>query len=72
MNSIIPTKVARLSQEEQRDLLEKAIAQTGLSNRRFAVEVLNVDETTLRRWIGGKRRLSGPAQRLCQQLLDRC
>jgi hypothetical protein len=37
-----------------RDLLEKVIAASGLSARRFATEVLTRDERTIRRWLAGK------------------
>jgi hypothetical protein len=34
-------------------LLEQAIKASGLSDRRFAVEVLIRDERTVRRWLAG-------------------
>lgn len=42
-----------MSQES--DLLAKAIKASGLSQRRFAVEVLIRDERTVRRWLAGDR-----------------
>lgn len=35
------------------DRLRQVIAATGLSDRRFAVQVLLRDERTVRRWLGG-------------------
>jgi ABC-type phosphate transport system auxiliary subunit len=35
------------------DLLRAAIEASGLSARRFAVEVLKRDERTVRRWLAG-------------------
>lgn len=48
------------------DLLRAAIEASGLSARRFAVEVLGVDERTVRRWIAGDREMPGPAVQLCR------
>lgn len=36
---------------EQTELLERRISESGLSARRFAVEVLRRDERTIRRWL---------------------
>lgn len=36
-----------------RELLSEAIEASGLSNRKFATCVLVVDESSVRRWLGG-------------------
>lgn len=41
------------------DLLRNAIAVSGLSARSFAA-LLEVDERTVRRWIGEEREIPGP------------
>lgn len=51
-------------------LLRAAIEASGLSARRFAVEVLAVDERTVRRWIAGDREMPGPAVQICRLILD--
>ncbi len=38
---------------EQIELLGRRISESGLSARRFAVEVLLRDERTIRRWLSG-------------------
>jgi len=38
---------------EQRGLLHLVIHESGLSARRFAVEILTRDERTIRRWLAG-------------------
>jgi hypothetical protein len=43
-------------------LLNRAIALSGKSARRFAVEDLSRDERTIRRWIAGDRKLPRPAR----------
>lgn len=48
------------------DLLRAAIEASGLSARRFAVDVLAVDERTVRRWLAGDRDMPGPAVQLCR------
>ena len=48
------------------DLLRSAIEASGLSARRFAVELLAVDERTVRRWLAGDRDMPGPAVQLCR------
>ena len=48
------------------DLLRAAIEASGLSARRFAVDVLAVDERTVRRWLAGDRGMPGPAVQLCR------
>jgi len=45
--------VGSLTRAEQVALLERRIAESGLSARRFAVEVLTRDERTIRRWLAG-------------------
>ena len=42
------------TQAEQTDLLRVRIAQSELSARRFAVDVLHRDERTMRRWLSGE------------------
>jgi hypothetical protein len=43
-----------LTRAEQVALLRAVIARTGLSNRRFAEQILARDERTIRRWLSGK------------------
>jgi hypothetical protein len=43
-------------------LLEKAIEASGLSARRFAVEVLIRDERTIRRWLAGDAPMPKPVR----------
>jgi DNA-binding transcriptional regulator YiaG len=55
-------------------LLARAIAASGLSQARFAVEVMGVDESTLRRWLmapgtPSARAMPGPAVKLCERVL---
>lgn len=52
------------------DLLRSAIDASGLSARRFAAEVLAVDERTVRRWMAGDRDMPGPAVQLCRVVVD--
>lgn len=46
-------------------ILAAAIEATGLSARRFAVEVLGVDERTVRRWTAGDRSVPPTVVRVC-------
>jgi hypothetical protein len=46
------------------DLLAKAIEASGLSARRFAVEVLYRDERTIRRWLAGDSPVPEPVRNL--------
>lgn len=64
--------IIQMTKAEQRELLNRAIEKSGLSNRRFAVDELDVDERTLRRWIAGQRALPGPAKKVCQRILGQC
>ena len=52
------------------DLLRAAIDAAGLSARRFSVEVLDVDERTVRRWIAGDRELHATVRVLCAAIVD--
>lgn len=53
------------------DLLSAAIAAAGLSARRFAIEVLDVDERNLRRWLEGERELQGTVRVVCVAIVAR-
>jgi DNA-binding transcriptional regulator YiaG len=53
------------------ELLAAAIEASGLSARRFAVEVLDVDERTVRRWLAGERELQGTVRLVCRLVLLR-
>lgn len=39
---------------DPRTLLRRAIRRSGLSNRKYAEQVLTRDERTVRRWLSGK------------------
>lgn len=52
------------------ELLNDAIAASGLSARRFAVEVLDVDERTVRRWQAGERSIPGPVRMVCRVIVS--
>lgn len=54
---------------DSRALLAAAVEASGLSSRRFAVEVLGVDERTVRRWREGTRDMPGPAVQLCRLVI---
>lgn len=49
-------------------LLRNAIALSGLSARSFAA-LLEVDERTVRRWIGEEREVPGPVRVLCRAII---
>jgi DNA-binding transcriptional regulator YiaG len=51
------------------DLLVAAIDASGLSARRFAMELLTVDERTVRRWLAGDRELAAPVRVLCAAII---
>ena len=51
------------------ELLKRAIAKSGLSARRFAVEVLTRDERTIRRWLDGDRPVPRVVRRKLLELL---
>lgn len=68
MRSAHPAVLAS-TRAEQLALLCTAIAQTGLSNRQYAEQVLLRDERTLRRWLSGKQSI--PAVVLRQIALTR-
>jgi hypothetical protein len=51
------------------ELLKRAIAESGLSARRFAVEVLTRDERTIRRWLDGDRPIPRVVRRKLLELL---
>lgn len=52
------------------DLVERAIAASGLSARGFAVGVLAVDERTVRRWLADERTVPGTVCVVCQAIID--
>lgn len=49
------------------ELLAQAIAASGLSQRRFAVEVLMRDERTVRRWLAGDRPIPAAVRRFLKR-----
>lgn len=49
-------------------LLRDAIAVSGLSARSFAA-FLEVDERTVRRWLGDEREMPGPVAVICKAIL---
>lgn len=51
------------------ELLKRAIAKSGLSARRFAVEVLTRDERTIRRWLDGDRPIPRVVRRKLLEIL---
>lgn len=53
------------------ELLTAAIEASGLSARRFAMEVLGVDERSVRRWLAGDRELQATARVVCRAILAR-
>jgi DNA-binding transcriptional regulator YiaG len=53
------------------ELIQAAIDAASLSARRFAVEVLGVDERTVRRWQLGERALSAPLRKVCALIVAR-
>jgi DNA-binding transcriptional regulator YiaG len=53
------------------DLLAAAVAAAGLSARRFAAEVLDVDERNMRRWETGERELQGTVRVVCAAIVAR-
>lgn len=53
------------------DLLERAIAATGLSARRFALDVLGVDERTLRYWLKSERAIPDGAAIVMRAIIGR-
>lgn len=50
-------------------LLRAAITASGLSARGFAVDVLAVDERTVRRWLAGDSAVPGPVVQLCRLIV---
>jgi hypothetical protein len=53
------------------DLLNAAIAAAGLSARRFAADVLDVDERNMRRWLSAERELQGTVRVVCAAIVAR-
>jgi hypothetical protein len=53
------------------ELLTAAIQVSGLSARRFAMEVLGVDERSVRRWLAGDRELQATARVVCRAIIAR-
>ncbi len=53
------------------ELLAATIEASGLSARRFAVEVLDVNERTVRRWLAGDMPLHGTVRLVCRLILLR-
>jgi hypothetical protein len=52
------------------DRLRRAIESTGMSDRAFAANVLDVDERTVRYWLAEDRGVPGPVRVVCQAILD--
>lgn len=50
--------------------LKRAIASTGLSDRAFAAQLLDVDERTVRYWLAEDRSVPGPVRVISQAILD--
>jgi hypothetical protein len=54
------------------DLLRGAIAASGLSARRFAMDVLNMDERTMRYWLDGRALMkAGSVRVVCRAITVR-
>ena len=53
------------------DLLKAAAAAAGLSARRFAADVLDVDERNFRRWQSGERELQNTVRVVCAAIIAR-
>lgn len=53
------------------DLLRAAAAAAGMSSRRFAAEVLDVDERNNRRWLSGERELQATVRIVCAAIVAR-
>lgn len=53
------------------EILRAAIEAAGLSARRFALEVLDVDERTVRRWLAGENELHGTVRLVCLAIVRR-
>jgi hypothetical protein len=51
--------------------LQKAIEASGLSDRRFAKEVLIRDERTVRRWLAGKSPIPGVVLEFLREYLQK-
>lgn len=62
-----PPAVAALSDA---DLLKRAIALSGLSARRFAVEILRRNERTIRRWLVGETHPSRPVRKQLEEIVE--
>jgi hypothetical protein len=52
-------------------LVQAAIDAASLSARRFAVEVLDVDERTVRYWLADQRAVPGTVRVVCRAIIDR-
>ena len=53
------------------ELLREALAVTGLSEFRFAVEVMDVTEHVVQRWLSGERPLPIAVRAVCVAILER-
>lgn len=49
--------------------LRAAIERSGYSARAFAVQVLDVDERTVRYWLAGEREMPGPVRQIVRAIL---
>jgi hypothetical protein len=56
---------------DDRDRLAAAIGATGMAHRRYAVDVLGVDERTVRRWLAAERDVPGPVRVISAAILRR-
>lgn len=50
--------------------LKRAIESTGLTDRAFAAQLLDVDERTVRYWLAEARAVPGPVRVISQAILD--
>jgi hypothetical protein len=53
------------------DLLSRAITVSGLSTHRFAMDILDVNEQRITRWLSGERRLPMVVRALCIAIVRR-
>lgn len=53
------------------DILSRAITATGMSARKFGVEVLGIDPRSIRKWLGDERAIPPNVRIVCQAIIDR-
>ena len=53
------------------DLLSTAITASGLGTHRFALDILDVNEVRLARWLSGERRMPTVVRALCIAIVQR-